>query len=132
MKETSPLRKRKEENVLHWRIDGNVQPKERPRKGKYGNFYTPAKTKKYEQWVKMSFMSVYEPVRDADHEWEVDIEINYKGRRPDLDNCMKGILDGLNNVLWVDDKQVRSLKGTLNKVDDHPCVYVKAFHYKEE
>lgn len=35
------------------------------------------------------------------------------GGRPDIDNLVKTILDGMNNVFWVDDRQVRKLETTL-------------------
>ena len=84
-KRTTP---QKSENFFYWAIQGNPTPKARPRRGKYGNFYTPAKTKKYEEFVKLTFMSNYAPVLDKTHEWELDIEIQYKGRRMDGDNVL--------------------------------------------
>ena len=131
--EVTPRRTpQKADSFYHFKVEGAVVPKQRPRRNRTGQFYTPQKTKKCEQWVKVSFMSVYAPVRDSEHEWEVDLEINYKGRKPDIDNCAKSILDGLNNTLWVDDKQVRKLSCTMNHVDEKPCVYVKVWKYNKK
>jgi len=126
------LTPRKSDNFVHFRVRGNPTPKARPRRGRGGQFYTPKKTKQYETWVKASFMSVYEPVLDAKHNWEVDIEVCYTKWCGDIDNIMKSLLDGLNGVLWMDDKQVRSAKIALVKVDDNPCVYIKCWMYNKK
>lgn len=44
--------------------------------------------------------------------------------KPDIDNYIKGILDGLNGVVWVDDNRIISL--TVNKFySEHPRVEVE-------
>jgi len=123
----------KSDGFYHFAVQGKPQPKQRPRRNRAGKFYTPKETKKYEHWVKVSFMSVYAPVLDKEHEWEVEIEINTK-KNMDGDNVLKSILDGLTGVLWMNDskKQVRKAGFTFIDSDEKPCVYIKAWIYKEE
>lgn len=91
--------------------------------------YTPEKTVNYENLVKHRFTEEYpdhEPIATA---IKVDIFLSvqipqswskkkqslanegfiYPTSKPDLDNCAKIILDALNEIAWIDDKQVVEL-----------------------
>ena len=117
--------------------------KERPRFNMYQKrTYTPQKTKNYEGLIKMSFYKKYgfknEPCKNEIH---VKIAVYYKPPKsyskkksrelidnvrgymckPDADNIAKAVLDALNGVIWVDDKQVVELTvkkyyGTSDKI----------------
>ncbi len=94
--------------VYSWFVPGKPQGKERPRKGLYGNFYTPPKTHKYEELVRLSLFSVYrksEVVVDARHAWDVSFTV-YGKCRSDRDNVEKCILDSLQGVVYKNDLQV--------------------------
>lgn len=100
-------------------------PKERPRKGRNGIFYTPRKTKAFEKIIRTE----YQKQDGTYHEGEITayIEIekaeptswsNKRKRenlgkgcltRPDLDNIAKAILDALNGIAYKDDSQVTTL-----------------------
>lgn len=81
------------------------QPKQRPRVGKYGNVYTPNETQEYEALVKTyaqraGIEMTLKPVG-------IEVIFYFKDKRtPDLDNCAKAILDGLQGVAYKNDKQV--------------------------
>jgi len=88
-------------------VRGKPVPKERPRRGKYGNMYTPEKTKEYEKLIANNArMVIPEPLKG-----NVRIEIKLYTRKVtgDLDNYIKTILDGLNSVAYDDDKQVTTI-----------------------
>lgn len=102
-------------------IPGRPVPKGRPRisySGRKVFLYTPPETERYEKNVATigrltCGIPSTEPV-------EVEIALYFnpqakvyttggKRRRstlPDLDNCVKSIVDGLNNVAYLDDRQV--------------------------
>ena len=94
---------------LSFIVPGPPQPKERPRKGKSGRFYTPDATRGYEhalhtyalQAVRLAHwpLATKEPVAVTLHAYFPD------DRRRDLDNAAK-CLDGANGVVWHDDVQI--------------------------
>ena len=106
-------------------IQGKVQAKQRVRLGRYSR-YTPEQTKNYENWVKLSFINQYPNFKPLENELEVSIKayfeipksVSKKKReqmlngnirptiKPDLDNIAKSILDALNKLAYVDDKQI--------------------------
>lgn len=92
-------------------IDGEPQPKERPRfNRKTGVFYTPKNTRLYEQ--KVAALVIDAPVRyDVGTVVRVSITLfTGKKRPPDADNAAKSIVDGLvKGGLIADDVQVSEL-----------------------
>lgn len=106
-------------------IQGKVQAKQRVRLGRYSR-YTPEQTKNYENWVKLSFINQYPNFKPLENELEVSIKayfeipksVSKKKReqmlngnirpiiKPDLDNIAKSVLDALNKLAYVDDKQI--------------------------
>ena len=109
------------ELLLATTLDFVPRVKERPRHTKGGTTYTPKTTLEAEQALREAFCDAHpdfvalEGPLDvrwwfaADH---LDIEVSrcadYESRklRGDLDNYMKLVSDGLNKVLYVDDRQI--------------------------
>ena len=107
-------------------IYGKPQPKERPRVYK-GHGITPTRTKNYEAMIARAWAAEHPEQLSGD----LHVEIRFfmptpiswskqkKERaergiirpsvRPDIDNLVKIILDGLNGVAFADDKQVIEL-----------------------
>lgn len=110
---------------VYFAILGSPTGKARPRVTRYGT-YTPEKTRAYEALVRLRF-------REVAPEWEllrgpvaVTIEAVFSApprctkkqraailrgeeeplKKPDIDNIAKIVLDALNGVAWVDDKQI--------------------------
>lgn len=99
----------------------NVQPKERPRSGRSGHFYTPKKTQDCE-----------EVIRDICYDaplllFPISIRLSFYEQPPkskrngarwlrpsqgDLDNKIKTVTDALNGVLYRDDKQICGVTAT--------------------
>lgn len=113
---------------IDFEIPGKVQAKQRPRfNGRFA--YTPEKTLEYENWVKTCYSMKY-PVMQLTGPLKVTI-ITYfaipkstskkKAKqmldyeilptvKPDTDNIAKSILDSLNGIAYLDDKQVVNLQ----------------------
>ena len=120
-----------------WRINkwedliyhGKIQAKQRPRfNGKF--VYTPQNTINYENWVKACYLEKYRNEKPFEKALEVNIiaffeipksvskkkkeqmlnnEI-YPTIKSDTDNIAKSILDSLNGIAYLDDKQVVDLR----------------------
>lgn len=105
--------------MLRFTIPGKPEPKGRPRRGKGGQFFTPKSTHAYEGRVRSIARAIIPPGAlwpTGDHvELVLDIycESDAGG---DIDNIEKAIMDGLNGVLYHDDKQVKS-KVTRLRID---------------
>jgi crossover junction endodeoxyribonuclease RusA len=93
-------------------IKGVARAKGRPRSGRDRNgrhqTYTPATTKAWEETVGWEFVSAHGRPR---LEGYLAVEIGFYGTTPvaDIDNLVKAVLDGLNEIAWVDDHQVVEL-----------------------
>lgn len=117
-------------------IDIKSKPKQRARKGKYKNFYTPDNTRITEAKIaksvtdsmaKMQINKIIDPIgviiihefappisnSDKKQKQKIDFKI-LNSKRPDLDNLDKLVLDSLNKKLWNDDSQIVT-KITLKK-----------------
>lgn len=120
---------------LAFTVPGKPFAKQRPRMTRAGRVYTPAATVSFEQTVAqyamqagavattepvaVSILAVFEPPKS----WSKARRAASLGaphtQRPDLDNCEKAVLDGLNRVAFADDGQVFQL--TSRKVWGEPA-----------
>lgn len=95
--------------------------KGRPRMTRGGHVYTPQETRIFENTVQFYLKKHYraEPYLGA-----LSIALNFQFirartnkkthhvSRPDIDNCVKGILDAANKILYKDDAQIVALSVT--------------------
>lgn len=131
--------------MLTFTVEG-VVGKQRPRMGKMG-VYTPSKTVKYERLIKKSAMQAMKDAQlePTDKPLRVDVRAFYavpksytKARRgrcidgteqpnkkPDIDNVVKSILDGMNGVVYQDDKQVVKLTAVKHYTGNDAYVLVR-------
>lgn len=134
------------EAMIVIQIPGVPVGKGRPRFARRGAFvqtYSPEKTQNYEAVVRMAAMDAMQGRPPLDVPLRVNLDIvmpvpasfSRKKRdaaladdirpttKPDVDNVMKGVLDAMNSIVWVDDKQIVS--GTFEKrYGLTPCVIV--------
>ena len=116
-------------------VYGEPVGKGRPRFAKRGNFvstYTPQKTKTYEDEIRMMAKAAMGSSEPLDTPMTVAIYIRVgipasyskqkrkdalsgvlrPTKKPDLDNIAKCFLDGMNDIVYLDDKQVVNLHVT--------------------
>ena len=112
-------------SVLEFRVPGKPVAKQRPRMTRYGAVYTPSETVRFEKLVARSAISAgarplmgpvsveLETVFPIPKSWTKARKAAADGKphtsRPDLDNLVKSVLDGLNGVAFADDSQVHSV-----------------------
>ena len=109
------------------KIPGKIVGKERPRKRKLTQkeifaqrlgiktksrkFYTPERTQECED--KIGFYAInagYRGVLKKDENCKINIKLYYKRKSlADIDNILKTILDGLQGIVYPNDKQVLSV-----------------------
>jgi Holliday junction resolvase RusA-like endonuclease len=75
-------------------------------RGKKSVMYTPSKTVEYEQYVaEVASRYCIEPFN-----CKVTVNATFffkPGPAPDIDNCLKALLDGMNKIAYTDDSLVR-------------------------
>lgn len=106
-------------------VKGKVRGKQRPRfNTKTGRAFTPGDTITYENWIKCCYQE--QCGKFIDGPVKARIEVYYKVpksytkkrvqairdglerplKKPDIDNCIKVILDSLNGIAYKDDSQI--------------------------
>jgi Holliday junction resolvase RusA-like endonuclease len=109
--------------MIHVVIPWKKHAKQRPRSGR-GHTYTPTVTKQAEKIIRENYVAAIgerEPLegplrvevtmsKDQLDIWIVPIaERDNNSLNGDIDNYAKTVLDALNGVAWVDDKQIDRL-----------------------
>ena len=100
-------------------------PKERPRRGKNGGFYTPAATTKVEKAIRQAWLDAEKP-NLGDHNIFASLDVYLDGfyvtlakspnRNPfrgDIDNYEKIVWDGLAGAAYKNDSQIVQTLTTL-------------------
>lgn len=117
--------------ILSFEVLGAVVPKGRPRFTRFGSVYTPKKTTDYEKHVHRQaekalsetqspglisspvkvFITVYMPIPQS---WSSKKKREAVGvahsKKPDLDNLVKSVMDGMNKALFTDDSLVCDIR----------------------
>ena len=138
---------------IEFTIYGEPMGKQRPKvsvRNGYPHAYTPKETILYENKVAFAYKEVakdfifdrndllsvsidaYFPLNKGDYgkkglnkSGRYKLDQIYAPTHKDIDNICKAILDGLNGVAWLDDKQVCMLLGIKRWAQDNPRVEVR-------
>ena len=128
---------------IKFKILGKPRGKQRPRLINIGGkniVYTPKQTSEYEKLIKASYMAVSRMFFKKDIPLEINITAFFSGKysdscwatkKPDSDNIIKIVLDGLNKVAYYDDSQVCKVNFE-KKYADIPRVEVKIKSLEEK
>jgi len=87
-------------------VPGTPVPKGRPRMGRNGNVYTPRRTAEYEADIGNEWIALSPRPQPLWGDVRVDVTVHEGPRVADADNYLKAVLDALNTLAWLDDKQV--------------------------
>jgi Holliday junction resolvase RusA-like endonuclease len=127
-------------------ITGKPHGKERPRMTRTGGVYTPTATREYETQVMLEYINAggERPLPCGTQGIRIDVlafypipksatkrdrEAMLNGTilpccKPDADNVVKSILDGLNGVAYKDDSAV-TMQSIMKRYSDNPRVEVR-------
>lgn len=124
-------------------IPGIARGKGRARATRRGTVYTPAQTVNAEAWVKACAVEqIGQPLLttplSVNVAFHVEVPASWSKKRraaalsgeirptgkPDLDNCIKLIFDGLNKIAWLDDSQVVTLTAS-KRYDTTPATFMQ-------
>ena len=118
--------------MVNFTIEGEPVPKGRPRFTRQGRAYTPAKTKEYESIVADSAKCAMGGSEPLETPVKAYIHVTYTvpasyskkrtaacldgeekhTKKPDLDNLVKAVTDGMNGIIFKDDSQITHLSAT--------------------
>ena len=95
--------------VVRFEVPGEPGTKGRPRMTRTGRAYTPKETVEAERRVIDALIETDPTVVVEDDRFEYEVVLRFYsqgGRRRDIDNMAKLVLDALNHRVWADDAQV--------------------------
>lgn len=141
-------------NIRCFTVPGVPVAKGRPRvtiRGGRPRAYTPEKTEKYENLVRLAFREefpdaepaagpiilefrAYFPVPKSFSKKKKQLALQgvlQKTTKPDLDNIQKAIQDGLNGVAFADDSQIFRYVATKN-YSETPRVDIKIIEWEDD
>ena len=125
-------------------VPGEPAGKQRPRFMRSGHVYTPKKTHDYEmlvaqtykaqhgKWygtqpIRLKVVAYFEPPKSMSKKRKVQILSFHPTKRPDMDNIVKIVMDGLNGIAYKDDCQVWKVEAEkLYGLDGHVVVSLEA------
>jgi Holliday junction resolvase RusA-like endonuclease len=136
-------------NCVSFTVPGAPRGKGRPRATRMGKgvrLYTDDKTANFENLIRLAYqqehdippasgaleiqVNAYFPIpKSASKKARLEMEAGrvYPTKKPDLDNVLKAVLDGLNGVAFVDDCQIVSIQ-SAKKYDAIPRLEIKIWH----
>lgn len=116
---------------IHLDIPTLAVAKARPRLGKGGHVFTPAKTKSFEAELRWHWKkSGNEMIPQVPTQLAISIFLPKPKKpkceepivRPDLDNFAKAVMDGLNGFAWKDDSQITTLFVSKQYTEKSPSI----------
>jgi Holliday junction resolvase RusA-like endonuclease len=115
-----------------FKVYGEPVAKGRPRFTRQGRTYTPKKTSNYETEVAVMAKTAMASTEPLETPISVYVYVTFTvpqsyskkrkeaclngfekhTKRPDLDNCVKSVTDGMNGIVYKDDSQITSIHAT--------------------
>ena len=124
--------------MIQFTIPGEPVPQARPRLSKTGIAYTPEKSRRYKEYIRLLASAkmagktplegplclsvrVYRSVpKSRSKKWQTEAKTGKERpiQKPDLDNYIKAVQDGLNGIVWHDDSQIVTYGAPFGKFYD--------------
>ena len=108
--------------MISFTIAGKPFAKQRARATRQGRMFTPAATVSFERAVgqiaaqhfpaplegpiRLTVYATFEPAQSWSAKKRAAHLHRHHTQKPDLDNCIKALKDGMNRIAWADDSQV--------------------------
>lgn len=125
-------------------VPGDPVAKGRPRFTRTGRSYTPRKTENYENLIRLAYDLQNQDRDPAEGPITISVTAYFqiptswskkkqaaaakqevpKISKPDLDNCLKSVFDGLNKVAWKDDSQIDEIHA-WKKYSERPRIEIE-------
>lgn len=93
---------------------------QRPRKGKWGNFYDPSKKERDRLSLALSYARIEAKMPVIEVPLHLYVYFYGTGGRCDLDNLIKALSDSGNGILWKDDRQIIQIHAFMFREDKNP------------
>lgn len=98
-------------------VPGKPVAKQRPRRGRHGNFYTPSETSHFEDLVAFYYINKYGTRKfNKDVFIKAFIRFYVRSFRGDIDNAVKTILDGFKTIF--NDRAVKFICAEIIDISD--------------
>lgn len=107
--------------MIRFEVSGRPVPKKRPRVTSKGS-YTPKETVVYERSIAWAAKAAMGP--RAPTEKQCFVRMAFYGSSGDIDNLGKSCLDGMNGVVYKDDRQVTRIEASKESGDPKTVVEV--------
>lgn len=124
--------------MIQFTIPGEPVPQARPRLTKRGIAYTPEKSRRYKEYIRLIASAemagktplagplclsvrVYRSApKSGGRKWQAEAKTGLRRpvTKPDLDNYVKAVQDGLNGIVWHDDSQIVTYGAPFGKFYD--------------
>lgn len=101
-------------------VNGKPVVQQRPRRGRYGNFYDPSKKERDALSLGLHYARLAEKMPVIESNIHLYAYFYGCGGRCDLDNLIKALCDSANKILWKDDRQITQIHAFMERKDPKP------------
>ena len=112
-------------------VDGEPVPYLRVARSRDGRSYKPKKMKDAQDRIGWKVKGDNVGLEPAAGEVAVHLDffsaVTRGDRMKDLDNCIKLVLDALNDIAWTDDRQVASIQARISRGATHPFTRIEVY-----
>ena len=98
-----------QKKVIRFEVAGKPVPKKRPRVTSRGT-YTPKETVSYERSIAWAAKAAVGCMAPTDK--QCSVSLSFYETKADIDNLIKSALDGMNGVIFIDDRQVHHVEAS--------------------